>query len=82
MYTVGLISKSTLKTYSYSDFNYAKNKFEQWWEFYKLHHNVNYSTTIIDRNNIDSIISMKTIFNIDDDSEVYTIFLSKDIEPS
>lgn len=77
MYTIGLISKSNLKTYSYSNYEEAKKKHKSWIHCFKLNNLVKYSTTIIDRDDTDSVVSVKTIFVVEGESEAYTIFLSK-----
>lgn len=77
MYTVGLISKSCLKTYFYSSFEEANKEFKSWVKIFKLNNVVEHSTTIIDRDDTDSVTGVKTIFRVAHDSEDYIMFLSK-----
>lgn len=77
MYTVGLVSKSCLKTFSYSSFEEANKEFKSWMKIFKLNNVVEHSTTIIEKDTTDSITSVKIIFHVAHDLEYYIMFLAK-----
>lgn len=77
MYTVGLISKSTLRTFYYKSFEEADKEFKYWRNCFKKNNVVEASTTTIERNSADVITSIKTIFRVAHTYEDYTMFLSR-----
>lgn len=77
MYTVGLISESTLRTFYYKSFEEANKEFKHWRANFKNNNVVEASTTVIERDSADVIISVKTIFRIAHKYEDYTMFLSR-----
>lgn len=78
MYTVGLISKSTLRTFCYKSFEEADKEYKYWLGCFKSNNVVESRTTIIERDCADKIISVKNIFKVDHDSDLYFMILSKD----
>lgn len=77
MYTVGLISKSTLRTFYYKSFEEADKEFKYWRNSFKKNNVVEASTTTIERNSADVITSIKTIFRVAHQYEYYIMFLSR-----
>ena len=78
MWTVGLISKDCCKTYHYEGFAEAEKEYKYWLGCFKNNNAVESRTTIIERDCIDKIISVKNIFKVDHDSDLYFMILSKD----
>ena len=78
MYTVGLISKDCCKTYHYEGFAEAEKEYKYWLGCFKNNNAVESRTTIIERDCVDKIISVKNIFKVDHDSDLYFMILSKD----
>ena len=78
MWTVGLISKECCKTYHYEDFAEAEKECKYWLGCFKNNNAVESRTTIIERDCVDKIISVKNIFKVDHDSDLYFMILSKD----
>ena len=80
MYIVGLISKyEVLKTYIYSGLEEARKELKSWEKIFRTNNNVEYSTTITERDILGNVIKVKTIFKVVDDS-TYIMFLSKGID--
>ena len=78
MWTVGLISKDCCKTYHYEGFAEAEKEYKYWLGCFKNNNAVESRTTIIERDCVDKIISVKNIFKVDHDSDLYFMILSKD----
>ena len=78
MWTVGLISKECCKTYHYEGFAEAEKEYKYWLGCFKNNNAVESRTTIIERDCVDKIISVKNIFKVDLDSDLYFMILSKD----
>ena len=78
MWTVGLISKDCCKTYHYEGFAEAEKEYKYWIGCFKNNNAVESRTTIIERDCVDKIISVKNIFKVDHDSDLYFMILSKD----
>ena len=78
MYTVALISKECCKTYHYEGFAEAEKEYKYWLGCFKNNNAVESRTTIIERDCVDKIISVKNIFKVDHDSDLYFMILSKD----
>ena len=78
MWTVGLISKECCKTYHYEGFAEAEKEYKYWLGCFKNNNAVESRTTIIERDCIDNIISVKNIFKVDHNSDLYFMILSKD----
>ena len=78
MWTVGLISKDCCKTYHYEGFAEAEKEYRYWLGCFKNNNAVESRTTIIERDCVDKIISVKNIFKVDHDSDLYFMILSKD----
>ena len=78
MWTVGLISKQCCKTYHYEGFAEAEKEYKYWLGCFKNNNAVESRTTIIERDCVDKIISVKNIFKVDHDSDLYFMILSKD----
>ena len=78
MWTVGLISKDCCKTYHYESFAEAEKEYKYWLGCFKNNNAVESRTTIIERDCVDKIISVKNIFKVDHDSDLYFMILSKD----
>ena len=78
MWTVGLISKECCKTYHYEGFAEAEKEYKYWLGCFKNNNAVESRTTIIERDYVDKIISVKNIFKVDHDSDLYFMILSKD----
>lgn len=78
MWTVGLISKECCKTYHYSSFAEAEKEYKCWLKLFKYNNVVENRTTIIERNSIDEITSIKSILRVNNDLDLYFMFLSKD----
>lgn len=78
MYTVGLVSiYECCKTYSYESLERAKNELASWRKIFMNNNVVISSKTLIERDDIDAIISIKHYFRVKDNSEGYIMFLSK-----
>ena len=78
MWTVGLISKECCKTYHYEGFAEAEKEYKYWLGCFKNNNAVESRTTIIERDCVDKIISIKSVFKVDHDSDLYFMILSKD----
>ena len=78
MYTVGLISKECCKTYHYEGFAEAEKEYKYWLGCFKNNNAVESRTTIIERDCVDNIISVKNILKVAHDSDFYFMILSKD----
>ena len=78
MWTVGLISKDCCKTYHYEGFAEAEKEYKYWLGCFKNNNAVESRTTIIERDCVDKIISVKNIFKVDHNSDLYFMILSKD----
>ena len=78
MWTVGLISKDYCKTYHNEGFAEAEKEYKYWLGCFKNNNAVESRTTIIERDCVDKIISVKNIFKVDHDSDLYFMILSKD----
>ena len=79
MWTVGLISKECCKTYHYNDFTEAEKEYKTWLNCFKLNNDIKFRTTVINRDCDDKIKSIKNIISVNNNSELYFLFLSKDI---
>ena len=78
MWTVGLISKECCKTYHYEGFAEAEKEYKYWLGCFKNNNAVESRTTIIERDCVNKIISVKNIFKVTHDSDLYFMILSKD----
>ena len=78
MWTVGLISKDCCKTYHYEGFAEAEKEYKYWLGCFKNNNAVESRTTIIERDCVDEIISVKNILKVTHDSDLYFMILSKD----
>ena len=78
MWTVGLISKECCKTYHYEGFAEAEKEYKYWLGCFKNNNVVESRTTVIERDCIDKIISVKNIFKVAHDPDLYFMILSKD----
>lgn len=76
MYTVGLVSESTLRTYCYTSFEEADKEFKSWVKIFKKNNEIAYSTTVIDRDSDDVITGVRTIFRKAHTREDAIMFLS------
>ena len=79
MWTVGLISKECCKTYHYNDFTEAEKEYKIWLKCFKLNNDIESRTIVIKRDCDDKIKSIKSIISVNHCSELYYLFLSKDI---
>lgn len=79
MWTVGLISNECCKTYHYDSFTEAEKKYKYWLECFKSNNVVENRTTIIERDSMDKITSIKNILRVTQNLNLYFMFLSKDI---
>ena len=77
MYTVGLVSESTLRTFYYTSFEEANKEFKSWVKIFKQNNVIEYSTTVIDINSADVITGVRTIFRKAHTLEDYIRFLSR-----
>ena len=79
MYIVGLINKqNVLKTYHYSDKETAIKELKDYKKDFQDNNMVDERTTIVKRNSIDEIVSIKEIMRVK--GEDYIMFLSKVID--
>ena len=78
MWTVGLISKECCKTYHYEGFVEAEKEYKYWLGCFKNNNAVESRTTIIERDCVDEIISVKNILKVAHDPDLYFMILSKD----
>ena len=79
MYIVGLINKqNVLKTYHYSDKETAIKELKDYKKDFQNNNMVDERTTIVKRNSIDEIVSIKEIMRVK--GEDYIMFLSKVID--
>lgn len=79
MYIVGLINKqNVLKTYLYSDKQTAINKLRDYRKCFQNNNVVDERTSIIKRNSINEIVSIKEIMRVK--GEDYIMFLSEVID--
>ena len=78
MWTVGLISKECCKTYHYEGFAEAEKEYKYWLGCFKNNNAVESRTTIIERDCVDEIISVKNILKVAHDSDLSFMILSKD----
>lgn len=79
MWTVGLISKECCKTYHYEDFAEADKEYKDWLKVFKLNNVIKSRTTIIERDSMDAVISVKNIIKVAHKSDLIFMILSKDI---
>lgn len=75
-YVVGLIGSDTCRTYCYTSLESARKQLEQWKKYFMYNNVVKHRTTIIERNSLDEIESIKIVFTTSTNSE-YIMFLSK-----
>ena len=78
MYTVALISKECCKTYHYEGFAEAEKEYKYWLGCFKTNNVVESRTTIIERDSMDKITSVKNILRVAHDSDLYFMIFSKD----
>lgn len=78
MWTVGLISKECCKTYHYDSFAEAEKEYKYWLKCFKSNNIVEARTTIIERDSMDKITSIKSILRVNRELDLYFMFLSKD----
>lgn len=78
MWTVGLISKECCKTYHYEDFTEAEKEYKYWLRCFKSNNVVESRITVIERDSMDKITSVKNILRVAHDSDLYYMILSKD----
>ena len=78
MWTVGLISKECCKTYHYEGFAEAEKEYKYWLGCFKSNNVVESRTSIIERDSMDKIISVKNILKVTHDPDLYFMILSKD----
>ena len=78
MYTVALISKDCCKTYHYEGFAEADKEYKYWLGCFKSNNVVESRTTIIERDSVDNITSVKNILKVAHDSDLYFMILYKD----
>ena len=78
MQTVGLISKDCCKTYHYEDFAEAEKEYKYWLGCFKSNNVVESRTSIIERDSMDKIMSVKNVLRVAHDSDLYYMILSKD----
>lgn len=76
MYTVGLISESVLKTYSFSTRQDALADLKTWKYQFLNNNNVKARKTIIYRNEIGEIIEKREIFTLSN-KQVVTMFMNE-----
>lgn len=78
MYTVGLVSiYECCKTYSYETLEQAKYELMTWKKCFLNNNVVTKQTTIIERDDTDTVVSIKHYFRVKDSSEGYIMFLCK-----
>lgn len=76
-YVVGLINGlSTCSTYCYTSLESADKQFKKWKKYFLCNNVVKHRTTIIERDSLDEIESIKIVFTTSTNSE-YIMFLSK-----
>ena len=78
MWTVGLISKEYCKTYHYEGFAEAEKEYKYWLGCFKSNNVVESRATVIERDSMDKIISVKNILRVVHDSDLCFMILSKD----
>ena len=78
MWTVGLISKDCCKTYHYEGFAEAEKEYKYWLGCFKSNNVVESRATVIERDSMDKIISVKNILRVVHDSDLCFMILSKD----
>lgn len=78
MWTVGLVSKECCKTYHYDSFDEAEKEYKDWLKCFKSNNIVESRTTIIERDSMDKITSIKSILRVNRELDLYFMFLSKD----
>lgn len=76
MYTVGLISESVLKTYSFSSREDAVTDLKTWKYQFLNNNYVKSRKTIISRNEIGEIIEIREIFTLSN-KQVVTMFMNE-----
>lgn len=76
MYTVGLISESVLKTYSFSSIQDAVEDLKIWKHQFLNNNYVKARKTIISRNEIGEIIEIREIFTLSN-KQVVTLFMNE-----
>ena len=74
-YTVGLIHKEGIKTYNYPSLKIAKDELNYWAECFINNNNVQSRRTIIDRNEIDEVESVRHEFKLKGETAI--MFLNK-----
>lgn len=75
-YVVGLIGPDTCRTYCYTSFESADKQLKQWKKYFMYNNIVKHRTSIIERDDLDEIQSIRIIFTTSTNSE-YIMFLSK-----
>ena len=77
MFTVGLISKECIKTYSYDSLEEARKELKEWRNAFLNNNSVESYTTIIERDMCNTVKSIKLIFRLEHSLDLYYMFLSK-----
>lgn len=77
MFTVGLISKECIKTYSYDSLEEARKYLKSWKNVFICNNSVESYTTIIEKDRCGTIESAKYIFRLEHSLDLYYMFLSK-----
>jgi hypothetical protein len=77
MFTVGLISKECIKTYNYTSLELARRELKTWKKSFINNNNVKSYTTIIERDECNTVESIKYIFRLEHSLDLYYMFLSK-----
>lgn len=75
-YVVGLIGPDTCRTYCYTSLASARKQLDQWRKCFLSNNLVKHRTTIVERDGLDEIESIKIVFITSTNSE-YIMFLSK-----
>lgn len=79
MYTVGLVSRGCIKTYKYTFLEEARKELNVWKNSFINNNNVESYTTIIERNECNTIESIKYIFRLKHSLDLYYMFVSKNM---
>lgn len=79
MYTIGLVSKECLKTFNYASIELAQRELKVWKNSFISNNNVESYTTIIERNECNTIESIKYIFRLKHSLDLYYMFVSKNM---
>ena len=77
MFTVGLLSKERIKTYSYDSLELARKELKEWRNAFLNNNSVESYTTIIERDRCNTVKSIKLIFKLEHSRDLSYMFLSE-----